>query len=273
MNLFRKSSINDQTFADLEDVLIMADFGASFAHELVCLAKKNMSKFDEENFIVCIKDGIRRFVGGKCKSIDFRHCRHCILFIGINGSGKTTSIAKIANIAVKHGRSVDIVACDTFRASATEQLEVWADKLGCKLYKSASNSDPSGLAYRAVTESVSDVVLIDTAGRMVVDANLMGEIKKIHRVIGKVSGAFSMETILVLDSTVGQNSIEQVRGFMESVNITGILLSKFDGNSKAGALVNILRNLDIPIIGVGTGESEDSFEHFDTEKFINRIFE
>ncbi len=193
-----------------------------------------------------------------------------VLVIGVNGVGKTTSLAKLARRAQQEGKTPLIVASDTFRAAASEQLEVWANRLDVQLVRSQSGADPSAVAFDGVQAGVSrgvGLVLVDTAGRLQTKGNLMEELKKIHRVIGKALPGAPHETILVLDATIGQNAISQARLFSEAVPITGLLLAKLDGTSKGGVVLNIAHELRIPVRFAGVGEAADDLVDFDPATF------
>jgi fused signal recognition particle receptor len=198
-----------------------------------------------------------------------------ILVAGVNGVGKTTTIAKLAHLLISSGRSLVLVAGDTFRAAAVEQLTMWSQRLGCEIVTGAPGSDPASVAYsgceRAIEAGV-DCLVVDTAGRLQTDRNLMQELEKIHRVIAsKVPGA-PHESLLVLDATTGQNGISQARNFTEIVDCTGIVLAKLDGTARGGIVVPIRQQMDLPVKYVGVGEGIQDLEPFDADQFVEAMF-
>ncbi len=200
---------------------------------------------------------------------------HVVLVVGVNGSGKTTSIAKLARHFQGEGRSVMLAACDTFRAAAVEQLSIWADRLGVPIVKRPTGSDPSGLAFDAADAAVRegvDVLLVDTAGRLHTQKNLMTELDKIRRVLGKRIPGAPHEVLLILDGTTGQNAIAQARRFREVVDVTGLMVTKLDGTARGGAVVSIHQQLGLPVRFIGLGETPDDIERFDPAAFVDALF-
>ncbi len=198
------------------------------------------------------------------------------LFVGVNGVGKTTTIAKRAAQLKREGKSVLVAAADTFRAAAGEQLAVWGDRIGVEIIRHQAGADPAAVAYNAVTAAVArkvDVVLIDTAGRLQTKSNLMEELKKIRRVVGKAIPDAPHERILVLDATTGQNALSQARLFHEAIGVTGVILTKLDGTAKGGMIVPIVEMLAVPVTHVGIGEGVDDLVPFDIESFVEGLFE
>ncbi len=257
----------------LEEILIEADFGVKLASEI---AKEIGIK---GNINEALTTKIEAILSPLISNIEINKDKHPFVIVleGVNGSGKTTTVAKLAYYFIRQGFSVDMVACDTFRVAATEQLEVWAERLGCKLYKGTGNGgkprEPASLAYEALSNSKSDILIIDTAGRLQNNANLMNELAKIHRVLKKIDETAPHETVLILDATTGQNMVEQVREFQKVHPITGLILNKLDGNAKGGALVRVANEFKLPIYGVGIGESEKDFEAFSVDKFLKDLVE
>ncbi len=197
-----------------------------------------------------------------------------ILMVGVNGAGKTTTIAKLARRFQTQGKRVILAAGDTFRAGAIEQVESWAERLGCETIKQKPGADPAAVAYDAVTAAVSrqaDVLICDTAGRLHTQEGLMEELVKMRRVVGKPLSGAPHEVLLVLDSTIGQNSINQARIFHQKLGVTGLVLAKFDGTSKAGCAVAITEELKLPIKLVGVGQRLEDLEDFDPERYVNKI--
>lgn len=198
-----------------------------------------------------------------------------IMVCGVNGSGKTTSIAKLAKMFRDQKKKVVLGAADTFRAAAVEQLTVWAQRLGAEIVTGAGGSDPASVAYNAVETAMknrADVCIVDTAGRLQTQQNLMRELEKIHRVIGKVLPGAPQEVLLVLDATTGQNGISQAKHFTESVHCTGLILAKLDGTAKGGVAVAIRQQVQIPVKYVGVGEQADDFALFDADEYVDAMF-
>jgi fused signal recognition particle receptor len=198
-----------------------------------------------------------------------------VLVCGVNGSGKTTSIAKLAWLHRSEGRRVMLAACDTFRAAAVEQLAIWAQRLELPIVQRPTGSDPSGLAFDAADEALKqgvDVLLVDTAGRLHTQKNLMAELEKIRRVLAKRIPGAPHEVLLVLDGTTGQNAIQQAQRFKEAVDVTGLMVTKLDGTAKGGALVSIRKQLGLPVLFVGLGETPEDIERFDPAAFVDALF-
>jgi fused signal recognition particle receptor len=199
-----------------------------------------------------------------------------ILVAGVNGSGKTTSIAKLARRCQVEGKKVLVAACDTFRAAAVEQLTIWSQRIGCDIVKSQQGSDPASVAHDACDKARArpfDVVIVDTAGRLHTQAHLMRELEKIHRVVSKQIPGAPHEVLLVLDATSGQNAITQAEMFKKTIHCTGILLAKLDGTAKGGAIFTIKQKLGLPVKFVGVGEQLDDLEPFDAEAYVEALFE
>lgn len=199
-----------------------------------------------------------------------------IMVAGVNGAGKTTSIAKLANLFISQGRRVVLGAADTFRAAAVEQLTVWAGRLGCEIVKGESGGDPASVAHRAVARAIetkADVCIVDTAGRLQTQQNLMQQLTKIHRVIGKQLPDAPHEVLLVLDATTGQNGISQAKHFTDAVQCTGIILAKIDGTAKGGVIVAIRQQVGLPVKYIGVGEKADDLAAFDPDAFVEAMFE
>ncbi|HOQ30047.1 MAG TPA: signal recognition particle-docking protein FtsY, partial [Armatimonadota bacterium] len=196
-------------------------------------------------------------------------------FVGVNGVGKTTSIAKTAHMLKRQRKRVLLAAADTFRAAAIDQLEIWGQRVGVDVIRQKEGSDPAAVVYDAIQAARArhvDVVLVDTAGRLHTKANLMEELRKIHRVIERELGRPPDETLLVLDATTGQNAVSQARTFKDAVAVTGIVLSKLDGTAKGGNILTIQDELKIPIILIGTGEQLEDMEPFDPKAFVDALF-
>ncbi|HAA68471.1 MAG: signal recognition particle-docking protein FtsY [Planctomycetaceae bacterium] len=198
-----------------------------------------------------------------------------IMVVGVNGSGKTTSIAKLATLCKNQRKSVVLGAADTFRAAAVEQLTVWSQRIGVDIVTGAANSDPASVAHRAVAKAVeenADVCIIDTAGRLQTQVNLMRELEKIQRVVRAQIPTAPHEVLLVLDATAGQNGVSQARGFSDAAGCTGIVLAKLDGTAKGGVVIPIRQQFDLPVVFVGVGEQPDDLVVFDVEPFVDALF-
>lgn len=273
MSFFKKlksvfQKLTSQTDCDgIEEMLIEADFGIKLSEKLA----KQISKGKKPT--ETLKQEIELILEPLIAEIEITRGDKPFVIVleGVNGSGKTTTAAKLAYYLKKKGYSVDIAACDTFRAAATDQLETWANRLGCKLFKSETPKDPASVAFEALSNSKNDVLIIDTAGRLQNNSNLMNELSKIHRVIKKIDETAPQMTVLVLDATTGQNMVDQVAEFQKVHPISGIIINKLDGNAKGGTLVRVADEFKLPILGVGIGESEKDLEMFSTEKFLKDL--
>lgn len=274
-------NISEDYFEELENILIMADIGVNTVMSFVDRLKDRVKKekitdsgvlkeiIVDELFIMYVGNNI---IDSKIHFSD--NGPTVILFVGVNGVGKTTTIGKIASMYRKQGKKVMLVAGDTFRAGAIEQLQEWGDRTNTKVVSSVSK-DPSSVIFDGLTEAVTDnydLVLIDTAGRLQNKANLMEELSKINRVIKKIIPDGANETLLVIDGTTGQNGISQAKSFKEITDITGIVLTKLDGTAKGGIVLAIKEEVNIPVKFVGLGEDEDQIEAFDIEKYIYGLF-
>ena len=273
--------VNDEYFEELEEILIMADIGVNTVIDFIDRLKRRVKKENitdsetlkdiivDEMFIIYINNQI---VVNKINYAE--NGPTVILFVGVNGVGKTTTIGKIANKLKGEGKSVLMVAGDTFRAGAIEQLKQWGERTNCDVvYK--ESSDPSSVVYDGVKKAVDeniDVVLVDTAGRLQNKTNLMEELAKMNRVIKKIIPDGPHETLLVIDATTGQNGISQAKSFKEITDVSGIVLTKLDGTAKGGIVLAIKDSVDIPVKFVGLGETKDDLQVFDIEKYIYGLF-
>lgn len=277
----RYKKVSDEYFEELEEILIMADIGVATVMDFIDKLRKRCKHENivdsndlkeviiDEMFIIYVNNQI---VVNKINYSDKNPT--VILFVGVNGVGKTTTIGKLASKLTNEGKKVLMIAGDTFRAGAVEQIKEWATTTDCKvIYK--ENSDPSSVIYDGLSEAVKDnydVVLIDTAGRLQNKTNLMGELAKINRVIKKIIPDAPHETLLVIDATTGQNGISQAKSFKEITDITGIVLTKLDGTAKGGIVLAIKESVDIPVKFVGLGEKKEDLRVFDIEKYIYGLF-
>ena len=276
------SKIDEEYFEELEDILIMADIGVNTVMNFIERLKKRVKHEDitdpeylkevivDELFIIYVNDSI---ISSK---VNYQEDgMTVILFVGVNGTGKTTTIGKLAHQLIKDNKKVMMIAADTFRAGAIEQLEKWSEKTGSDFYAKEEGSDPAAVIYEGIEkakEKNSDIVLIDTAGRLQNKVNLMHELEKINNVIGKLVPGAPHETFLVIDATTGQNGISQAKSFKEITNITGIVLSKMDGTAKGGIVLAIKEEVNIPVKFMGLGEGMDDLRPFDIEKYIYGLF-
>ena len=265
---------DDSAFDHLEQLFYEADLGAATSAELVdkirALYRKNPS-LNTDQILSFVK---QELLQGLSQSPQKLSSPHVILLVGVNGSGKTTSLAKLAAHYAAQKKKVLIAAGDTFRAAAVEQLETWAKRVGVDLIKSQPNSDPSGVAFDALAAAKArgiDIVLIDTAGRLQTKTDLMQELAKVKRVCTKQIPDAPHETLLVLDATVGQNALDQAQTFHKFTPITGIILTKLDGSAKGGIAVAIQKQLNIPIRWVGTGEGAEDLAPFEPESYVNAL--
>lgn len=273
--------VSNEYFDELEEILIMADIGVSTVMEFIDKLKKRVKHENIENsedlreiivdemFIIYVNNEIM------VNKINYAESGPTvILFVGVNGVGKTTTIGKIAYKLKEEGKKVLMIAGDTFRAGAIEQLEEWGERTNSRVI-SREASDPSSVIFDGIKEAIDDnydIVLIDTAGRLQNKANLMGELDKINRVIGKVIPSAPHETLLVMDATTGQNGISQAKEFQKITNITGIVLTKLDGTAKGGIVLAIKEDIGIPVKYVGMGEKVTDLRTFDIEKYIYGLF-
>lgn len=280
-NLFQRP-IDENTLEQLEQILYEADFGVKTAQELTQkireLHRANPS-LQTADYIKVIQEDLTAILTkypAQLAEIPDDQLPLVILVVGVNGNGKTTSLAKLAHMFALSGKKTLVGAADTFRAAAIEQLDSWAKKANVEIVKGLPNSDPAAVAFDAVYAAKSracDVVLIDTAGRLHNKVPLMQELAKIRRSCQKASGSGPHETLLALDATTGQNAIEQAKQFHKFTPITGLILTKLDGTAKGGIIVAIQRELAIPVKFIGTGEGLDDLQPFDAKSFVDNLFE
>ena len=264
---------------ELEEALIMADVGIPTTNAILETLKREVAEGRIRNKEDVLENLKRLMVDILKENQGHPHKEaqkpHVVLVIGVNGSGKTTTIGKLTQKWKNEGKNVLLGAGDTFRAAAIEQMLIWAERVGVPCIHQKSGADPSAVAFDAVQAAVTrkmDVALIDTAGRLQTNTNLMEELKKVKRVIGKVLPGAPHETLLVLDATIGQNSVSQAKLFHEAMAIDGLVMTKLDGTSKGGVLLNITRELKLPVRYIGIGEKADDLQEFDPNTFVEALF-
>ncbi|WP_342267859.1 signal recognition particle-docking protein FtsY [Candidatus Tisiphia endosymbiont of Empis tessellata] len=275
--IFYKKKLDEQTLNELEELLISADITASVAIELV--DKLRAIKFDKEVSGLVIKEQLADIIGQllvkTSKNFELHDKKlNVILVCGVNGSGKTTTIGKLASIYRRQGKKVAIAACDTFRAAAVSQLSSWADKSGSMFITGEESAEPASVAYLAMQSSIKndvDVLFIDTAGRLHNKKNLMEELAKIIRVIKKIDDTAPHHSILVIDATTGQNVYNQVEQFTAIANITSLIVTKLDGTAKAGVVVGVVQKFALPVYFLGVGEKVDDLKPFDPAAFASSL--
>lgn len=272
---FRK--VDEELLDELEEALIMSDVGANTSSMIIENLRQRIKKEnikDEEGVREALRQEIQDIFAKTDSELHLNTKPSVILVVGVNGVGKTTSIGKIANRLKKDGKKVVIAAADTFRAAAVEQLEIWANRAGCDLVKRNEGTDPASVVYDAIKitrEKNADVLICDTAGRLHNKKYLMDELAKIKKVIDKELPEADEEVLMVLDSTTGQNAISQVQAFKETVDITGIILTKLDGTAKGGAVIGIVNENNVGVKFIGVGEQIDDMEKFNSGDFVKAI--
>lgn len=272
---FRK--VDEELLEELEEALIMSDVGVKTSTEIVSRLRDRVKKEniqDEEGVKQALRDEIKRIFDSVDNELKLETKPAVILVVGVNGVGKTTSIGKMANRLKQDGKKVVVAAADTFRAAAVEQLEIWANRASCDIVKREEGIDPASVVFDAikvVKEKEADVLICDTAGRLHNKKYLMDELIKIKKVIDKELPNASKEVLMVLDATTGQNAIEQVKAFKETVDITGLVLTKLDGTAKGGVVIGIVSENKMPVKFIGVGEQIDDMEIFDSTDFVNAL--
>ena len=278
-NLFKSFvKVDEDMLEELEELLIMADVGAASSEEIISRLREKIKEdriTDPEDCRIALRDILVDMIGeGEPLKLDTKPS--VILVIGVNGVGKTTSIAKIAHRLKENGKHVMLAAADTFRAAAIDQLQIWADRVGVELIKHTEGSDPAAVVFDAASAAKkrqADVLIIDTAGRLHNKKNLMDELAKINRVVDRELPGCSRETLLVLDASTGQIAVSQAKEFKHAADITGLILTKLDGTAKGGIVFSIKKELDIPVKFIGVGEKYDDMQTFDAKQFVDALFE
>jgi fused signal recognition particle receptor len=278
-SLFQANEITDDTWEELEALLIQADLGVNTALEVVAHLKQRVQREGikrVEDVRQALKDELVQLLAQPTSSnIEEPRLLTVVLIVGVNGSGKTTSIAKLAQYYKRRGKRVVLAAADTFRAAAIDQLKIWGERTGVDVIAQAPGADPGAVVYDAIRASQetrrADLLIVDTAGRLHTKYNLMKELEKVRGVAARQVHNAPHETLLVLDATTGQNAISQAKHFKEAVQVTGIILTKLDSTAKGGIVFAIERELGLPVRFVGTGEKPDDFAEFDPKAFVNAI--
>ena len=275
-SIFSGGELNDDFYEELTDILISCDVGFEVSEEIVDelreYARKNKIRKAEE-----VKDALKEIssnILSEIPPVDFKYPA-IITVIGVNGVGKTTSIGKITKYFKDLKKDVTLVAGDTFRAAASDQLTEWANRNKVKIVKHTEGADSSAVVYDGISSAKAkgtDVLLIDTAGRLQTKINLMEELAKMDRVINREYSEANRYNLIVLDATTGQNALSQIEAFNEYMHIDGIILSKLDGTAKGGVVLSIARKLQVPVVFIGTGETIDDLEKFDSKEFVNNLF-
>ena len=277
-DVITKKKLDGDTLQDLEDILIMADIGPKNAMKFVANISKD--RFDKEITDEDIRTALAQEIETVLSPVEAplapnpKNTPHVILVVGVNGSGKTTTIGKLAQKFTDQGQSVMLAAGDTFRAAAVEQLQVWGQRTGCTVITKDTGTDAAALAYESLVkakESNTDVLIIDTAGRLHNKDNLMAELEKIVRVIKKHDENYPHDTVMVLDATIGQNTINQVTTFKDKAGVTGLIITKLDGTAKGGIVIQLADEFKLPVHAIGVGESVDDLQPFSASNYANSL--
>lgn len=273
------SSIDEDFYEELEEILIIGDIGVNATGDILERLRAQVKEKHIKEPSECkslLIESIKEQMQVEETAYDFEHEKSIVLVIGVNGVGKTTSVGKLAGILKAQGRKVLIAAADTYRAAACEQLSEWARRAGVDIIAGSQGADPSSVVFDAVSAAKArgvDVLICDTAGRLHNKKNLMEELKKMNRIIDREFPGVHRENLIVLDGTTGQNALNQAKEFGETADLTGIILTKMDGTSKGGIAVAIQSELNIPVKYIGVGEKLDDLQKFDSEQFVNALFD
>lgn len=273
--LFSKNKLGDEFYEELEEILIASDVSYATAQEIVGRIKKQAmdEKLKDENYVLEL---LRKALTDILEESEVEPPEYpcVIMLVGVNGVGKTTTVGKLAHYFLSQGKTVTVAAADTFRAAASEQLAIWADRAKVRIVKHEEGSDPSAVIYDAVSSAKAkktDVVIVDTAGRLHVKDNLMNELRKMDRVVTREYPEADFLKLLVLDATTGQNAVSQARVFDEAVELDGLVLTKLDGTAKGGFVFSLASELSLPVIFAGVGEKMEDLEFFNSKEFVNAI--
>ncbi|MDO4478545.1 MAG: signal recognition particle-docking protein FtsY [Lachnospiraceae bacterium] len=270
--------IDDEFYEDLEEIMISGDMGIRTTDEILENLRETVAEKKIKDPKECrriLVDSIKEKMMVQAADYEFENKTSVILMIGVNGTGKTTSAGKLASIFKDNGKKVILAAADTFRAAACEQLRTWSERAGVDLISGSEGADPAAVVYDAVAAAKArhaDILICDTAGRLHNKKNLMDELGKIYRIIGREFPEAHLETLLVLDGTTGQNALIQAKEFSQAADVTGIVLTKLDGTAKGGIAVAIQSELQVPVKYIGVGETLEDLQKFDPEAFVNALF-
>jgi len=278
--IFLNRKVDQDTLDEFEELLIKSDIDIGTAEEIIkrLSLKKFGDNFSPDEIQSALEQIIFKILSSSEKKIEYNSnvSPLVLMIMGVNGSGKTTTIAKIANNFIKEGKRVLLVAADTFRAAATEQLEEWSKKINTDILKGEEGSDPASIVFKSLEEAKLkkyQIIIIDTAGRLHTRSDLMDQLGKIDRVLKKIDNNFPNETLITIDATTGQNALKQVEEFNKIAKITGIVLTKYDTGASGGTLISIAEKTKLPIVGIGIGEAINDLEPFDSKKFSREIIE
>lgn len=271
-------AIDDQLFEDLEELLVTSDLGIDITMDLMEKIKKKAKKLTTANELKAVlkEEVLHLFPEDAPSPLSPAAKPQVIMVVGVNGTGKTTTLGKLAMKYTRQGKKVLIAAADTFRAAAIEQVQIWADRSNSTIVKHREGADPAAVAYDAVAASIArdvDIVLVDTAGRLHTQKNLMEELKKIKRSINKKLPGAPHEVLMVLDATTGQNAISQARLFNDAVDLTQVALTKLDGTAKGGIVAAVASSMDLPITHIGVGEQVDDLQEFNAARFVDALLD
>lgn len=278
-DVFTKRKLDAEELQQLEEALIIADVGVKTSAKIIAEFSKNRfdKEISEEEAKQALVSEVAKILAPVTANLNLEDSSknlRVMMFVGVNGTGKTTTIGKIALQYNQLGKRVVIAACDTFRAAAVEQLKAWAERSGNKFYAGSDNADPASVAYKAYEEAIkedADILMIDTAGRLQNKSGLMDELAKIVRVLKKHDENIPHDVILVLDATTGQNAISQAEEFKKIANVTGLIITKLDGSAKGGVVVALADTIKLPIYAVGVGEKIDDLKNFSAEEFARAL--
>ncbi len=275
--ILKSKKIDESTLLELEELLISSDIGVDISSKIIDELKKSKIVEPTPNKVkIIIKKKLKEILTSLEKDIELNETLNVILIVGVNGVGKTATIGKLGTKYISEGKKVGMVAGDTFRAAAVEQLKIWSERSKSEFFFAEQASDPAALAYRSVKtakDKLLDILLIDTAGRLHNKKDLMDELSKIIRVLKKIDESIPTEIVLVLDGNIGQNSIKQAEVFKEICNIDSLVVTKLDGSAKGGAIVPIAEKLKIPISFIGTGEAKEDLTRFNADQFCSALLD
>ena len=273
--LFSKNKLGDEFYEELEEILLSSDVSYATAQEIVGRVKQRAmdEKLKDENYVLeLLRSALIEIL--EESEVEPPEYPCVIMLVGVNGVGKTTTVGKLAHYFLSQGKTVTVAAADTFRAAASEQLAIWADRAKVRIVKHEEGSDPSAVIYDAISSAKAkktDVVIVDTAGRLHVKDNLMNELRKMDRVVTREFPEADFLKLLVLDATTGQNAVNQARVFDEAVELDGLVLTKLDGTAKGGFVFSLASELSLPVIFAGVGEKMEDLEFFNSKDFVNAI--